>query len=89
MAQSGQTCRIGVDFQSPADFPVALHSSERHGALLLFTLMGQCRLYDVAQGAELHKETVADAHIFASAPDAESGGAVCVSRDGAVAYLMR
>eukprot|EP01062_Namystynia_karyoxenos_P039152 TRINITY_DN28473_c0_g1_i1.p1 TRINITY_DN28473_c0_g1~~TRINITY_DN28473_c0_g1_i1.p1 ORF type:complete len:1684 (+),score=694.99 TRINITY_DN28473_c0_g1_i1:92-5053(+) len=81
---SFEKTNIPMPFASPSDFPVAIALSSRFGALMLVTLMGQCRVVDLQSAKEIHKETVSDSRVFACAPDRDTGGLVCATRSGAV-----
>ncbi|KAG5490034.1 hypothetical protein JKF63_00153 [Porcisia hertigi] len=68
----------------PADFPVAMHVSERHKLLTVVTSRGSFALMDIFTGVIVVEQQFTQAVVFRGAGDKKVGGVVCVSNTGSV-----
>jgi len=75
---------IAMPPESPTDFAVALHVSEKHGVIYMVTKAGYLFMFDVATATMLVRTKVSQDTIFISTYSAKTGGLVFVNRKGAV-----
>lgn len=69
---------------APADFPVALHMSEKHGVVYGVTKAGNGLIFDIQSGALLFMNKISMESIFIGCGSDRSGGMLFANRKGQV-----
>eukprot|EP00923_Selenidium_pygospionis_P028308 GHVN01050942.1.p1 GENE.GHVN01050942.1~~GHVN01050942.1.p1 ORF type:complete len:1744 (+),score=313.50 GHVN01050942.1:122-5353(+) len=78
------TATIQYPAETPNDFPIALHLSEKYGVLMMASKGGLLFCFDAATGSLLFREKFAQDTIFVACASEKTGGLLAVTRKGAV-----
>eukprot|EP01027_Heterolobosea_sp_BB2_P023662 GEZU01035605.1.p1 GENE.GEZU01035605.1~~GEZU01035605.1.p1 ORF type:complete len:1686 (+),score=716.16 GEZU01035605.1:148-5205(+) len=73
-----------INFTSPADFPVAMQASEKHGVIYLITRAGFLYLFDVETATLIFQKQITTETIFVTAPHTSTDGLIGINRFGQV-----
>ncbi|MES1909742.1 MAG: hypothetical protein MHM6MM_002439 [Cercozoa sp. M6MM] len=74
--------REAVVSMQPDDFPFTMWADDKHGVLFLLTKMGCLLMIDVQSCTTIFSKRVAQAPMFVSCSDPETGGVVAIDQTG-------